>query len=55
MTETQSRSLHVRLETRLHPRGSDRVVVLLLGWLLRRSLVRDLRSLRGLAEMGITA
>ncbi|MFG1791351.1 SRPBCC family protein [Nocardia sp. NPDC049149] len=45
----------VRLETRLDPQGSDRVVVLLPGWLLRRGLVRDLRSLRGLVETGISA
>ncbi|MFI6869548.1 SRPBCC family protein [Nocardia sp. NPDC050406] len=40
----------VRLETRLSPRGMDRVVVLLFGWLLRRTLGDDLRRFRVLAE-----
>lgn len=42
----------VRLETRLRPRGVERVIVLLLGWLLRRNMARDLARLRRLAEAG---
>ncbi|MEV6771859.1 SRPBCC family protein [Nocardia sp. NPDC051030] len=50
VTPTAAGDCIVRLETRLQPRGSERIVVLLLGWLLRHNLIRDLERLRELAE-----
>ena len=40
----------VRLETDVRPEGADRLLAPLLGVLLRRQLVGDLRRLRALAE-----